>query len=229
MVNTLIPSTQPPAVASARFPTLWIRCFTLCLAMGASLSAATLPITGALAAEGKEAKVAPIGNPAAWFSQDDYPPEARRANQSGTVSISLTVDPTGKAVKCEVTLTSGFPSLDAVTCDDAMRRARFTPARDASGQAVSATYVVPNVRWELDSGDHPLEVSARHMLFFKVVTRMTVDTTGLVTACTVVENIGHWPDPCAGRLGSKGMRLTKKGKPVSGTLTSTAMGTVDTD
>lgn len=193
------------------------------------LSLTALPMTGTQAAEGKEAKVAPIGSPAGWFSQDDYPAEARRANQQGIVSISLTVDPTGKAVTCEVTLTSGFPSLDAVTCDVAMRRSRFTPARNALGQAVSATYDVPNVRWELDSGDHPLDVSRGHIVFFKVVTRMTVDTQGLITACTVVENIGNWPDPCANRLGSKGTRLTKKGKPVSGTLTSTAMGTIDPD
>jgi TonB family protein len=199
------------------------------VAAAMTLSVSALPMMGAQAAEGKEAKVAPIGSPAEWFSQDDYPAEARRANQQGIVSISLTVDPTGKAVKCEVTLTSGFPSLDAVTCDVAMRRSRFTPARNASGQAVSATYGVPNVKWELDRGEHPLDVSAGHMVFFKVVTRMTVDTLGLVTACKVVENVGHMPDPCAGRLGTKGMQLVKKGKPVSGTLTSTAMGTVDPD
>jgi len=199
------------------------------VAAAMTLSISALPMTGAQAAEGKEAKVTPIGNPGQWFSQDDYPAEARRADQQGIVSISLTVDPTGKAVKCEVTLTSGFPSLDAVTCDVAMRRSRFTPARDASGQAVSATYGVPNVRWVLDSGDHPLDVSAGHMVFFKVVTKMTVDTLGLVTACTVVENVGNVPDPCVGRLGTKGVRLAKKGKPVSGTLTSTVLGTVDPD
>lgn len=206
-----------------------MRMFRLSMAAVAMLSAA-LPMAGAHAGGNKEAKVAPIGNPAEWFSNDDYPPEARRANQQGTVSITLTVDPTGKAVKCDVDLTSGFPALDSMTCEVALKRSRFTPARTASGQAVASTYRIPGIRWQLtDDGDHPVDVSGGHKVFFKVVTQSKVDTLGLVTACKVVENVGNTPDPCADRLGTKLMPLAKGGKPVSGTVTITSMMTIDPD
>ncbi|MEO6216108.1 MAG: TonB family protein [Sphingomonas sp.] len=194
----------------------------------AALSFAASPMTGAQA-EGKEAKVAPIGSPAQWFYSDDYPPEARKANQSGIVSISLTVDPTGRAVKCDVVLGSGFPLLDSGTCALALKRARFTPARLASGKAVSSTYAIPGVRWEL-TDEPPMDLSAGRKLLFRSVIETRVDPSGTVTSCKVVESGGGPNDPCEGRVGVQTMQpLIKDGKPVSGTITYTSTGTIDPD
>lgn len=148
MVDTLMPSTQSAAIANARFPALWTGLFTLCSAV-AALSAAALPIASAGAAENKETRVTPIGNLPEWFRTHDYPPAALQARQSGTVAITLSVDPTGKAIGCEVTSSSGFPLLDTGTCEIALRNARFKPARTASGEAVAGTYVIPGVTWSL--------------------------------------------------------------------------------
>ena len=228
MVDTLMPLTQSAAIANARFPTLWTGLFALCSAV-AALSAAALPIASAHAAKNKEARVAPIGSPAQWFYSDDYPPEARKANQSGTVSISLTVDPTGKAVKCDVVLGSGFPLLDSGTCELALKRARFTPARLASGKAVSSTYAIPGVRWEL-TDEPPMDLSAGRKLLFRSVIETRVDPSGTVTSCKVVESGGGSNDPCEGRVGVQTMQpLIKDGKPVSGTITYTSTGTIDPD
>ena len=148
MVDTLMPSTQSAAIANARFPTLWTGLFALCSAV-AALSAAALPIAGAHAAKSKEARVTPIGIPPDWFRARDYPPAAERARQSGKVAITLSVDPTGKAIGCDVISSSGVPLLDTGTCEIALRNARFKPARTASGEAVAGTYVIPGVTWTL--------------------------------------------------------------------------------
>lgn len=91
----------------------------------------------------------PIGIPPDWFRARDYPPAAERARQSGKVAITLSVDPTGKAIGCDVTSSSGFPLLDTGTCEIALRNARFKPARTASGDAVAGTYFIPGITWTL--------------------------------------------------------------------------------
>ena len=95
-------------------------------------------------------RVAPRGNPGAWFTSDDYPTAARRAGQEGRVSISLLIDPAGRPSACEVTVSSGSTSLDEATCRIAVRRGHFRPARDAAGQAIEAKYILPGVRWKLE-------------------------------------------------------------------------------
>jgi protein TonB len=65
----------------------------------------------------------------------DYP---RAANgKQGVVETRLTVSPTGAVVACTVTRSSGSDVLDATTCRLIRQRFRFTPARDAQGNAVT--------------------------------------------------------------------------------------------
>jgi TonB family protein len=203
--------------------------FRLSVVAVAALSAGSLAMASAHAAENKEAKVEPIGNPAEWFHSDDYPAEARRAQQAGRVSIALSVDPTGKVVGCDVIVSSGFPLLDTGTCDVALRNAKFTPARTASGTAVAGTYVVAGVRWQL-TDDAPMDLSAGRKVLFRSVIESRIDSSGTVISCKVVESSGGPADPCADRVGVKGMQpLIKDGKPVSATVTFTATGTIDPD
>jgi TonB family protein len=215
----------------SRFQGSVMRLFGLTVVAVSALSVAALQMTGAQAAEGKEAKVAPIGSPAAWFSGDDYPPEARKANQQGIVSITLTVDPTGRAVKCDVILSSGFPSLDSGTCEIAMKRARFTPARLASGTAVSVNYTIPRIKWVVIGDDEePLDLSAGRKALSRSVVESRIDPWGTVTDCKVIESDGSPADQCNGRVGTKLTKpLVKDGKPVSGTLTTTSTVTIDPD
>jgi protein TonB len=94
-------------------------------------------------------KVSPKGNPAGWFSNDDYPAAARRANAAGRVSVVLTIDTAGKVSGCRVTSSSGNSDLDDTTCRLATRRGRFSPAKDVNGVAQPSTYAIPGVRWQL--------------------------------------------------------------------------------
>ena len=52
--------------------------------------------------------------------------------------IELTVDPAGAPVRCDVILSDGVRLLDRMACELLMRKARFTPARDANGAPIAA-------------------------------------------------------------------------------------------
>lgn len=90
------------------------------------------------------------GDPSRFFSADSYPTEAVRAGVIGRVLVLLTITPAGTVGSCRV-LSSAAPSLNAGTCR-AAARLPFSPARDASGQPVAATYALP-VRWLLPESD----------------------------------------------------------------------------
>jgi len=83
------------------------------------------------------------------FSNDDYPAEAQRAGDEGTVQARLGIDPSGRVARCTIIRSSGHAALDRTTCAILKQRATFTPAHDAAGNAVSDTYVTPPVTWRL--------------------------------------------------------------------------------
>lgn len=75
-----------------------------------------------------------------WITNDDYPTAEARQHHEGTVGFTLLVDEGGRATRCDITASSGYPGLDNRACFLLMRRARFDPAQDASGKAVAATF-----------------------------------------------------------------------------------------
>jgi protein TonB len=90
------------------------------------------------------------GDVRAVFSADDYPVEAQRKGEEGTVRARLDIDKHGRVKRCTIVQTSGSSSLDNATCNILERRARFTPARDANGNAVGDSVLTPPVRWQLE-------------------------------------------------------------------------------
>jgi protein TonB len=78
-------------------------------------------------------------NLASLFSDEDYPASALRNNESGTTGFRLEVGPNGRVTGCQVTSSSGSAALDSATCRLLTSRARFTPARDSSGNSTSDT------------------------------------------------------------------------------------------
>lgn len=75
-----------------------------------------------------------------WITNDDYPAADARQHHEGTVGFTLLVDENGRATRCDITASSGYPGLDNGACFLLMRRARFDPARDASGKAVASAF-----------------------------------------------------------------------------------------
>ena len=90
----------------------------------------------------------PRGTPGDWVTPEDYPSADLRAENQGTTGFQLDVGGDGKVTNCTVTSSSGFPSLDSKACQMLMRRARFTPAKDSSGNGIAQTYR-NRVRWQI--------------------------------------------------------------------------------
>jgi periplasmic protein TonB len=84
------------------------------------------------------------------FNAGDYPVDAQRNGQGGTVQAELSIDTQGRVSGCTIVHSSGHSSLDDATCDILRRRARFTPARDVNGATISSTMTTPPVVWRLE-------------------------------------------------------------------------------
>jgi protein TonB len=69
----------------------------------------------------------------------DYPAELQGSGAQGTVRFTLTIDPSGRVIGCNVTQSSGSPVLDRATCQLIHRRARYTPAMDSNGNPAVGT------------------------------------------------------------------------------------------
>jgi len=83
------------------------------------------------------------------FSADDYPAEALKVHQEGTVQAELTIGADGRIKACRVIRSSNSAVLDTATCNILRRRARFTPARDANGNPTEDTLVTPPISWRI--------------------------------------------------------------------------------
>src|SRR4051794_34181834 len=90
------------------------------------------------------------GDLRALFSADDYPAAAQAAEAQGTAQATLTISPSGQVVGCSLIRSTGNGALDSATCNILRRRAKFTPAKDSNGQAVSDTITTPPIVWRLE-------------------------------------------------------------------------------
>lgn len=68
-----------------------------------------------------------------WFSNDDYPAAALRAEEEGRATYRIEIGADGRVSGCAITGSSGSAALDAATCRILRSRGRFNPARDSRG------------------------------------------------------------------------------------------------
>ena len=78
----------------------------------------------------------------------EYPAAARHAMQEGRVVLRVSILADGTVGQAAIHSSSGFPLLDASALA-AAQRARFSPARTASGKAVGAQANLP-IRFVLE-------------------------------------------------------------------------------
>lgn len=90
----------------------------------------------------------PLGQPGNWVTEADYPTQAIRLGHAGVVGFALAVSAGGRATGCEITRSSGFADLDALTCSLLLRRGRFAPASDEQGLPAPGRYASA-VRWQI--------------------------------------------------------------------------------
>ena len=83
-----------------------------------------------------------------YFSTDDYPSAALRAEEEGRASFRLEVGTNGRVTNCTITSSSGSRSLDDATCRILRSRARYTPAKDQNGNPIAASDT-GSITWQL--------------------------------------------------------------------------------
>jgi TonB family protein len=98
--------------------------------LGATPSASAVP-KGAISGGVLNDKAISLPNPS-------YPPIAKAAHASGTVTVQVTIDESGKVISARAV--GGHPLLQAAAVE-AAEQARFTPTR-LSGQPVKVTGVL---------------------------------------------------------------------------------------
>lgn len=77
----------------------------------------------------------------------NYPPESLARGEQGTVEFAVELDRDASIESCVVTKSSGYPRLDAATCDLIVRFAAFAPT-EADGTRV-ATTKTGKIEWRL--------------------------------------------------------------------------------
>ncbi len=78
-----------------------------------------------------------LKNASSIITPADYP---RGVKAEGTTRFEIVVDGQGRPQGCTIMVSAGNEALDRATCTAFARRARFTPARDATGQPQSGRY-----------------------------------------------------------------------------------------
>ena len=82
------------------------------------------------------------------FNSSSYPAQAMREGSTGSVGFAMMIDETGKVRDCMVEQTSGYATLDAMSCYVIVNEARFEPAVGAHGKPVeSASF--QRVDWQI--------------------------------------------------------------------------------
>lgn len=90
----------------------------------------------------------PVRSLGELINADDYPVDAVIRNAEGVVRVTLAIDENGLPIGCRVEEAAAEPSLNIATCDLLMARAKFTPALDKGGQAVTDIHIA-RVAWKL--------------------------------------------------------------------------------
>jgi protein TonB len=85
----------------------------------------------------------PINDPSVWVTLNDYPTDTY---DEGTTHFRLTIGPSGRAIKCQITVSSGSERLDEATCRNLIRRARFSPATNSKGEVIVGSHI-GTMRW----------------------------------------------------------------------------------
>jgi len=123
---------------------------------------------------------------AGGVSEDDYPPEAIRAYQAGTVVAEYTVAPDGKVYSCKATSDDHVAILEEATCHIIIQRFEYEPALDAHRKPIAEDRT-QRVIWRLPES-YPVG-----FVPYSIETSFLVDADGTVSECKFTHH-GDWPE-----------------------------------
>jgi outer membrane biosynthesis protein TonB len=93
-------------------------------------------------------QVKPLQSPDKWIVSSDYPENMLSAGQPALVNFRLSIGPDGLPTACHIQAATRPKEFDNAVCKSVMRRARFSPALDATGQPL-VSYYQSNVYFRL--------------------------------------------------------------------------------
>lgn len=123
------------------------------------------------------------------------------SDREGVTFVTLSLDPMGHPIHCDVSKSSGYRTLDAKTCATLLRHARFLPAHDEAGQPVASAYGTA-MRWGVGIGGAPgymidmtVEVGRLPKDAGQPVTavRQVIAADGLLESCGIERTSGFAP------------------------------------
>lgn len=117
------------------------------LLLGIAASAALLSSTAPAAAQAP----VPVAELHTLLQDTDYPDEAIRRGEQGTVEFRLDVGVDGRVTGCTIVSSSGSAILDGTTCRIMSERLTFRPATGAGGKPVPGSFE-SRVSWRLPEG-----------------------------------------------------------------------------
>jgi hypothetical protein len=82
----------------------------------------------------------PLQSPGKWVVSSDYPNNMLSVGQPALVNFRLSIGPDGVPSACHIQATTRPKEFDNAVCKSVMRRARFSPALDATGQPMPSYY-----------------------------------------------------------------------------------------
>ncbi|GAA4036885.1 energy transducer TonB [Parerythrobacter jejuensis] len=159
----------------------------------------------------------PDGNRYRWFQDVIYPADAYLAEAEGEVNYRLAVADDGSVEDCAITESSGSESLDDLTCNMLVERAKFEPAIDATGNPVSGTY----------EGSRSWRFRKHDLNQTTIAIVAEVDAKGQTTSCRLEKLEGIPPkgfrneNPCRGLFRGSGPWRDANGEPQARKLTFT--------
>jgi TonB family protein len=136
-------------------------------------------------------------NEEAWLTADDYPYRAQKLEHNGVTQEDIFINAMGKPETCTIIVSSGSKDLDSTSCAAAIRRGRFTPARDETGKPMNGVYRFRTI-WFQDEvvGKLPADVTLSiaklpHGTASATVNlRYIVDEQGRIIRCAVDQTSG---------------------------------------
>lgn len=89
-----------------------------------------------------------VSNPSMNLRYADYPTDAMLKGEQGVVALTFDIAPDGMVESCRILESSGSAALDEASCQIVIRRARYRPARDATGAPIRSQGS-RRIRWAL--------------------------------------------------------------------------------
>lgn len=119
------------------------------------------------------------------FTTDDYPADALRRGEQGTVSARITIDASGAVIDCTIAKSSGSELLDATTCAVIRSRAHYLAVSEADRIPVVRTDAI-RINWVIPRADGRPVIDA--------YTRYTFDlaANGALSNCVAEFNGKPW-------------------------------------